>query len=61
MAKITRVTLTEFGFTTENIGLETAAAGVGNMAYVPGERFMAKRFAVGIDTDQGVRLSIIHI
>ncbi len=55
MAKITRVTLTEFGFTTENIGLETAAAGVGNMAYVPGERFTAKRFAVGIDTDEGVR------
>ena len=55
MAKITRVTLTEFAFTTENIGLETAAAGVGNMAYVPGERFTAKRFAVGIDTDEGVR------
>ncbi|HJL56610.1 MAG TPA: hypothetical protein QF597_03855, partial [Arenicellales bacterium] len=55
MATITKVTLTEFAFTMENIGLETAAAGVGNVTYVPGGNFAAKRFAVAIETDQDVR------
>ena len=55
MAKIIRVKLTEFAFINKNIGLETAAAGVGNMAFVSGERFTAKRFAVTINTDEGVR------
>ena len=39
MSKITSVALTEFSFDVENIGLETAAAGVGNMAYVKGSTF----------------------
>ena len=55
MAKIIRVKLTEFAFINKNIGLETAAAGVGNMAFVSGELFTAKRFAVMINTDEGVR------
>ena len=54
MTKITRVTLTEFGFDVPEMGLETAAAGVGNMAYVKGATFRASRFAVKIDTDAGV-------
>ena len=53
MASITAVTLTEFAFTVDNIGLETAAAGVGNMAWVKGNRFSARRFAVRIDCDEG--------
>ena len=43
---ITSVTVTEFEFTVDNIGLEQAAAGVGNMAYVKGGKFPARRFAV---------------
>ncbi len=54
MAKITRVTITEFSFEVPDIGLETAAAGVGNMAHVKGAVFRPKRFAVRIDTDEGV-------
>jgi L-alanine-DL-glutamate epimerase-like enolase superfamily enzyme len=53
MPKITRITLTEFQFTVSDIGLEQAAAGVGNMAYKKGSSFPAKRFAVKIDTDEG--------
>ncbi len=53
MAKIKSVAFTEFSFPVENIGLETAAAGVGNMAYVKGATFNAKRFAVKITTDDG--------
>jgi L-alanine-DL-glutamate epimerase-like enolase superfamily enzyme len=54
MAKITAVRLTEFTFPVKNIGLETAAAGVGNMAMVPGNIFDARRFAVRINTDVDV-------
>lgn len=54
MAKITALRLIEFSFITENIGLETAAAGVGNMAWVKGGKFAAKRFAIKLDTDEGV-------
>ncbi len=53
MASIRSVTLTEFQFTVDDIGLEQAAAGVGNMAYVRGSEFLAKRFAVRIETDDG--------
>lgn len=53
MATITSVVITEFAFDVNNIGLGTAAAGVGNMAYVKGSRFPAKRFAVRISTDTG--------
>jgi L-alanine-DL-glutamate epimerase-like enolase superfamily enzyme len=55
MAKITSVSITEFGFDVRDIGLETAAAGVGNMAYVKGSTFRAKRFAVSIRDSDGAR------
>ena len=53
MPTISSVSLTEFQFTVNDIGLEQAAAGVGNMAYVKGSSFPAKRFAVRISTDDG--------
>ncbi len=54
MSRITSVACTEFEFTVDNIGLEQAAAGTGNMAYVKGGRFPARRFAVRITTDDAV-------
>lgn len=54
MARITSVEIVEFSFPVDNIGIETGAAGVGNMAYVKGATFAAKRFAVRIGTDEGV-------
>ena len=53
MAAIDRVSLTEFSFDVHDIGFEQASAGVGNMAYVKGAVFTARRFAVRIDTDDG--------
>lgn len=53
MPVISNVSLTEFSFDTPDIGHDTAAAGVGNMAYVKGHIFKAKRFAVKISTDCG--------
>lgn len=53
MTSITSVGITEFAFPTKNIGLETAAAGVGNMSYVKDADFLAKRFAIKITTDEG--------
>jgi L-alanine-DL-glutamate epimerase-like enolase superfamily enzyme len=53
MASIRSVTLTEFQFTVDDIGLEQAAPGVGNKADVRGSEFLAKRFAVRIETDDG--------
>ena len=53
-SKIKAVAVTEFEFIVDNIGLEQAAAGVGNMAYVKGGKFPARRFAVRITTDEGV-------
>ena len=53
MARITAVTITEFTFTVDNIGLETATVGVGNMAWVKSNKFNATRFAVRIDSDEG--------
>lgn len=53
MAKINSISITEFAFKTPDIGLETAAAGVGNMSYVKGNQFEAKRFAIRLKTDQG--------
>ena len=46
MSKIKSVSLTEFQFSVPDIGLEQAAAGVGNMAYVKGSEFSARRFAI---------------
>ena len=54
MSKIRSVSLTEFQFTVDDMGLEQAAAGVGNMAYVKGSKFLATRFAVRITTDDDV-------
>ena len=53
MATIDSVSITEFTFPVRNIGLETAAAGVGNMAYVKGATFDAKRFAVRVVSSDG--------
>ena len=53
MTTIKSVTLTEFTFSVPDIGLENAAAGVGNMAYVAGATFEPKRFAVRLTTDDG--------
>ena len=53
MATIKRVEITEFSFEVSNIGLEQAAAGVGNMAYVKGSTFAARRFALRIHSDDG--------
>jgi L-alanine-DL-glutamate epimerase-like enolase superfamily enzyme len=53
MTKISSVSCSEFEFTVDNIGLEQAAAGVGNMAYVKGGKFPARRFALRITTDDG--------
>lgn len=53
MTSIKSVRCTEFEFTVDDIGLEQAAAGVGNMAYVKGARFTARRFAVRITTEEG--------
>jgi L-alanine-DL-glutamate epimerase-like enolase superfamily enzyme len=54
MAAISSVVITEFTFPVSDIGLESAAAGVGNMIYSKGSVFNAKRFAVEINTDEGV-------
>ena len=54
MSLIKSVALTEFSFDVPNIGLETAAAGVGNMAFVPGSTFTAKRWAVRLYDGDGV-------
>ena len=53
MTTIKSVTLTEFTFSVPDIGLENAAAGVGNMAYVAGATFEPKRFAVRLTTADG--------
>ena len=53
MSRIESVQITEFKFSVENIGLETASAGVGNMAYVKGAVFEPKRFAVKITDSDG--------
>ena len=54
MASISSVSITEFTFTVDDIGLEAAAAGVGNMAYVKGGKFDAKRYAIKITNSDGV-------
>lgn len=54
MTKTTRVTLSEFSFGVPDMALSAAAAGVGNMAYTRRATLEAKRFAVRIDTDEGI-------
>jgi L-alanine-DL-glutamate epimerase-like enolase superfamily enzyme len=53
MTTISSVEITQFSFAVPNIGLEQAAAGVGNMAYVKGSTFTAHRFAVRICCSDG--------
>jgi L-alanine-DL-glutamate epimerase-like enolase superfamily enzyme len=53
MTTICSVEITEFSFAVPDIGLEQAAAGVGNMAYVKGSTFTARRFAVRIGCSDG--------
>jgi L-alanine-DL-glutamate epimerase-like enolase superfamily enzyme len=53
MSTIAAVTLTEFEFAVDDIGLAKAAAGVGNMVYMKGSTFPARRFAVRVETDDG--------
>src|SRR4029450_13354798 len=53
MTTISSVEITEFSFAVPDIGLEQAAAGVGNMAYVRGSSFTARRFAVRLRSSDG--------
>jgi L-alanine-DL-glutamate epimerase-like enolase superfamily enzyme len=54
MSIIDRVEVHAFTFTVENLGLSgMSAAGVGNMAYVPGQRMQMNRFAIRILCDDG--------
>ena len=53
MSRIDRVEIREFSFDTPDIGLEQAAAGIGNMAFVKGSTHTTRRFAVRISTDDG--------
>ena len=53
MSTIDRVEIDEFSFAVPDIGLEQAGAGVGNMAYVAGGSFTAKRYAVRLRCDDG--------
>ena len=53
MSRIDRVEIREFSFDTPDLGLEQAAAGIGNMAFVKGSTFTARRFAVRIGSDDG--------
>ena len=53
MSLIDRVEIHEFCFEVPKIGLEQAAAGVGNMAYVHDGRFKARRYAVQIICNDG--------
>ena len=55
MSSIDRVEIREFSFDTPDIGLEQAAAGIGNMAFVKGSTFTARRFAVRVSSDDGAR------
>ena len=55
MSTIARIEITEFTFDVPDIGLEQAAAGVGNMAYVKGSAFTARRFALRIRTNDGAQ------
>ena len=55
MSKINRVEIHEFSFDIENLGLEQATTGVGNMAYVAGDKLKAFRYAVNIKTDDGLQ------
>lgn len=54
MSVMTRVEIISFEFDVRNIGLEQAAAGVGNMAYVKGNVFPARRFGIRIFSEDGV-------
>lgn len=55
MSRIDRVEITEFSFEVPDIGLEQAQAGVGNMAYVAGSTFTARRYAVRVFCDDGAQ------
>ncbi len=55
MSSIDRVEIREFSFDTPDIGLEQAAAGIGNMAFVKGSTFTTRRFAVRVSSDDGAR------
>ena len=53
MSYIQRIEIIEFKFEVVDIGLEQAAAGVGNMAYNKGNSMTARRFAVRLLTEDG--------
>ncbi len=59
MSKINRVEIHEFSFDTDNLGLEQATTGVGNMAYVAGDKLKAFRYAVNIKTDDGLQVEYV--
>ena len=53
MSNIQSIEIIEFKFDVVDIGLEQAAAGVGNMAYKKGNSMTARRFAVRLLTEDG--------
>jgi L-alanine-DL-glutamate epimerase-like enolase superfamily enzyme len=56
MSRIQRVELSLFGFEVDGLGLPAhGAAGVGNVIACKGSRLPAQRWAVRIETDDGVR------
>ena len=55
MSKINRVEIHEFSFDTDNLGLEQATTGVGNMAYVAGDKLKMLRYAINRKTDDGLQ------
>ena len=56
---IDRVEVHEFAFSVPDLGLEQAAAGVGNMAYVAGSSLAARRYAVRLRCDDGATGSYV--
>ena len=57
--KIDRVEIHEFSFSVPDLGLEQAAAGVGNMAYVAGSSLQAHRYAVRVRCKDGATGSYV--
>lgn len=55
MSKIERVEVHEFTYEVNNLGVISKAVGVSNMAYVRGGKLPISRYAVVIQTDEGLR------
>ena len=55
MSTIDRIMVYEFTYDVNNLGLASKAVGVGNIVYVKGEKLPTTRYAVTIQTDDGLR------